>query len=117
MMQLRIFTEPQQGASYDQLLAVARATEANGFDAFFRSDHLMRMGGGDGWPGPTESWVTLGALARETSRIRPGTLVTSATFRLPGPRRRVRASPTRAGTGPWSTARPCPDRPSSPARR
>jgi alkanesulfonate monooxygenase SsuD/methylene tetrahydromethanopterin reductase-like flavin-dependent oxidoreductase (luciferase family) len=45
-MQLRIFTEPQQGASHDQLLAVARATEANGFDAFFRSDHLMRMGEG-----------------------------------------------------------------------
>jgi F420-dependent oxidoreductase-like protein len=83
-MKLRIFTEPQQGASYDQLLAVARAAEANGFDAFFRSDHLMRMGGGDGRPGPTESWVTLGALARETSRIRLGTLVTSATFRLPG---------------------------------
>jgi F420-dependent oxidoreductase-like protein len=83
-MQLRIFTEPQQGASYEQLLAVARATEANGFDAFFRSDHLMRMGDGDGRPGPTESWVTLGALARETSRIRLGTLVTSATFRLPG---------------------------------
>ena len=83
-MQLRIFTEPQQGASYDQLLAVARATEANGFDAFFRSDHLMRMGAGDGRPGPTESWVTLGGLARETSRIRLGTLVTSATFRLPG---------------------------------
>jgi F420-dependent oxidoreductase-like protein len=83
-MKLRVFTEPQQGASYDQLLAVARATEANGFDAFFRSDHLMRMGEGSGWPGPTESWVTLGALARETSRIRLGTLVTSATFRLPG---------------------------------
>jgi len=83
-MQVRIFTEPQQGASYDQLLAVARAAEANGFDAFFRSDHFLHMGG-DGRPGPTDSWVTLGALARETSRIRLGTLVTSATFRLPGP--------------------------------
>jgi len=81
---VRIFTEPQQGATYDQLLAVARATEDNGFDAFFRSDHLMRIGGGDGRPGPTESWVTLGALARETSRIRLGTLLSSATFRLPG---------------------------------
>ncbi len=83
-MLVRIFTEPQQGATYDQLLAVARATEDNGFDAFFRSDHLMRIGGGDGRPGPTESWVTLGALARETSRIRLGTLLSSATFRLPG---------------------------------
>ena len=43
------------------------------------------MGRGDPRPGPTDSWVTLGALARDTSRIRLGTLVTSATFRLPGP--------------------------------
>ncbi len=83
-MLLRIFTEPQQGASYDQLLAVAQASESLGFDAFFRSDHFLAMGG-DGRPGPTDSWVTLGGLARETTRIRLGTLVTSATFRLPGP--------------------------------
>src|SRR5437867_2340033 len=75
---LRIFTEPQQGASYDDLLAVAKKTEENGFDAFFRSDHFHKMGDGSGLPGPTDSWVTLGALARETSRIRLGTLVTSA---------------------------------------
>jgi alkanesulfonate monooxygenase SsuD/methylene tetrahydromethanopterin reductase-like flavin-dependent oxidoreductase (luciferase family) len=43
------------------------------------------MSGVDGLPGPTDAWVTLGALARETSRIRLGTLVCSATFRLPGP--------------------------------
>ena len=84
-MQLRIFTEPQQGASYDDLLRVARATEALGFDAFFRSDHYRHMGRADGLPGPTDAWVTLGGLARETSRIRLGTLLTSATFRLPGP--------------------------------
>ena len=83
-MDLRIMTEPQQGASYDDQLAVARTAEEAGFDAFFRSDHFLAMGGG-GLPGPTDSWVTLGALARETSRIRLGTLVTSATFRLPGP--------------------------------
>jgi len=82
---LRIFTEPQQGATYDDLLRVARASEDLGFDAFFRSDHLQRIGPGDPRPGPTDSWVTLGALARDTSRIRLGTLVTSATFRLPGP--------------------------------
>lgn len=82
-MQLRIFTEPQQGATYDDQLAVARATEELGFDAFFRSDHFLAMGG-DGLPGPTESWVTLAGLARETSRIRLGTLVSSATFRHPG---------------------------------
>jgi F420-dependent oxidoreductase-like protein len=84
-MQLRIFTEPQQGASYNDLLAVARTTEEEGFDAFFRSDHYMRIGGGNGEPGPTDAWVTLAGLARETSTIRLGTLVTSATFRLPGP--------------------------------
>ncbi|MGY1809155.1 LLM class F420-dependent oxidoreductase [Blastococcus sp. SYSU D00669] len=83
-MQLRIFTEPQQGAIYDDLLAVARRTEEAGFDAFFRSDHYLAMGG-DGLPGPTDAWVTLGGLARETSRIRLGTLMTAATFRLPGP--------------------------------
>lgn len=83
-MQMRIFTEPQQGASYEQLLAVARAAQDGGFDGFFRSDHFVAMGDTPGLPGPTDSWVTLGALARETSRIRLGTLVTSATFRLPG---------------------------------
>ena len=83
-MNLRIFTEPQMGATYDDLLAVARRTEETGFDAFFRSDHYLTMGG-DGLPGPTDAWVTLAGLARETSRIRLGTLMTAATFRLPGP--------------------------------
>src|SRR3954452_2234310 len=71
------------GATYDQLLAVARRTEETGFDAFFRSDHYLAMGG-DGLPGPTDAWITLAGLARETERIRLGTLVSSATFRLPG---------------------------------
>jgi F420-dependent oxidoreductase-like protein len=84
-MDLRIFTEPQQGASYDELLAVARMTESLGFDAFFRSDHYMNFGGGDGLPGPTDAWATLAGLARDTSRIRLGTLVSPVTFRLPGP--------------------------------
>src|SRR3954454_18271843 len=83
-MDLRIFTEPQQGASYDDLLRVAKATEDLGFDAFFRSDHYLRMGDGDGLPGPTDAWVTLAGLAGETSRIRLGTLMTAGTFRLPG---------------------------------
>jgi F420-dependent oxidoreductase-like protein len=84
-MKLRIFTEPQQGATYDDLLAVAQATERLGFDAFFRSDHYQRIGAGDPGPGSTDAWITLAGLARETSRIRLGTLVTPATFRLPGP--------------------------------
>jgi F420-dependent oxidoreductase-like protein len=83
-MLLRVFTEPQQGASYDDLLAVARRTEECGFDAYFRSDHYLVHGDGDGLPGPTDSWITLAALSRETSRIRLGTLVNSATFRHPG---------------------------------
>ncbi|MDL9938457.1 LLM class F420-dependent oxidoreductase [Gordonia sp. ABSL1-1] len=82
-MDLRIFTEPQQGATYDDLLRVAQAAEQLGFDAFFRSDHYVAMNV-DGRPGPTDAWLTLAALARETSRIRLGTLVTSATFRHPG---------------------------------
>ncbi|RJQ88075.1 LLM class F420-dependent oxidoreductase [Amycolatopsis panacis] len=84
-MDLRIFTEPQQGASYDTLLRVARTTEAAGYDAFFRSDHYLSMGDADGLPGPTDAWITLAGLARETERIRLGTLVTAATFRNPGP--------------------------------
>ncbi|MFD5491507.1 LLM class F420-dependent oxidoreductase [Streptomyces sp. GDS52] len=83
-MDLRIFTEPQQGATYDTLLTVAKATEDLGFDAFFRSDHYVKMGSGDGLPGPTDAWITLAGLARETRRIRLGTLMTAGTFRLPG---------------------------------
>src|SRR5262249_24749536 len=84
-MDLRIFTEPQQGGSYDQLLRVARTAEDAGFGAFFRSDHYLVMGNADGLPGPTDSWVTLAGIARETARIRLGTLMTAATFRYPGP--------------------------------
>ncbi|HEU4756356.1 MAG TPA: LLM class F420-dependent oxidoreductase [Agromyces sp.] len=82
-MELCIFTEPQQGASYDEQLAQARATERLGFDGWFRSDHYLRMGPGDPLPGPTDAWTTLAGLARETSRIRLGTLVSSLTFRHP----------------------------------
>jgi F420-dependent oxidoreductase-like protein len=80
---LRIFTEPQQGATYDDLLRVAKATEDAGYEAFFRSDHYLRMGDGSGLPGPTDAWITLAGLARETTRVRLGTLVTAATFRHP----------------------------------
>ena len=84
-MDLRIFTEPQQGATYDDLLAVAQAAERLGFSAFFRSDHYLAMGSSDGLPGPTDAWITLAGIARETSTIRLGTLMTAGTFRLPGP--------------------------------
>jgi len=82
----RIFVEPQQGATYGTQLAVARTAESLGFGAFFRSDHFLKMGpDATGLPGPTDAWITLAGLARETSTIRLGTLVTSATFRFPGP--------------------------------
>jgi len=80
----RVFVEPQQGATYSDQLAVARAAESLDYSAFFRSDHYVAMSG-DGLPGPTDSWVTLAGIARETSSIRLGTMVTSATFRHPGP--------------------------------
>jgi F420-dependent oxidoreductase-like protein len=84
-VELRIFTEPQQGATYADLLAVARAAEECGYGGFFRSDHYLKMGAVSGLPGPTDAWITLAGLARETERIRLGTLLTAATFRLPGP--------------------------------
>lgn len=83
-MELRIFTEPQQGATYDDLLAVASATEEAGLDGFFRSDHYLKMGDVSGLPGPTHAWVTLAGLARDTKRIRLGTLVSPITFYRPG---------------------------------
>jgi F420-dependent oxidoreductase-like protein len=83
-MRLVIFTEPHEGATYDDLLRVARAAEQAGFDGFFRSDHYLAMDT-DGRPGPTDAWITLAGLALQTARIRLGTMVTSATFRLPGP--------------------------------
>ena len=81
---MRIFTEPQQGASYDQLLAVAKTAEECGYGAFFRSDHVLKMGSVSGLPGVTDAWITLAGLARDTSTIRLGTLVTPVTFRDPG---------------------------------
>ena len=83
-MELRVFTEPQQGATYDDLVAVAQEAERLGYGAFFRSDHYLGMGTA-GLPGPSDAWVTLAGIARETSTIRLGTMMTSATFRHPGP--------------------------------
>ncbi len=83
-MEFCIFTEPQQGYDYEELLASARLTEGLGFDGWFRSDHYLRMGDGDPDPGSTDAWTTLAGLARETTRIRLGTLVSSVTYRVPG---------------------------------
>ncbi|GLY03565.1 MULTISPECIES: LLM class F420-dependent oxidoreductase [Actinoplanes] len=82
-MRVSIFTEPHRGATYDELLRAAQHAEAAGFEGFHRADHYAPMHASDGFPGPTDSWVTLGAMARETSTIRLGTLLTCATFRHP----------------------------------
>lgn len=84
-MDLRVFTEPQQGASYAQLRAMALEAERLGFSGFFRSDHYLFIGEGVPHQHVTDAWVTLGGLAAETRRLRLGTLMSSATFRLPGP--------------------------------
>lgn len=84
-MQVCVFTEPHRGATYEEQLRFARLAEQAGFAGFFRADHYQQFGSGSGLPGPTDAWATLAALARETTRIRLGTLVTSSTFRLPGP--------------------------------
>ena len=84
-LRFRVFIEPQEGASYDDQLALAQLAEELGFDAFFRSDHYISFFGGDGLPGPTDAWTTIAGLARETSRIRLGTLVSPVTFRAPRP--------------------------------
>ncbi|QIG39706.1 LLM class F420-dependent oxidoreductase [Microbacterium sp. 4R-513] len=83
-MEYCVFVEPQLGASYADQLAFAQTAERLGFDGFFRSDHYMRSGRSQQLPGPTDAWTTLAGLARETSRIRLGTLVSSVTFRHPG---------------------------------
>jgi F420-dependent oxidoreductase-like protein len=84
-MDLRVFVEPQQGASYERIVTLARVAERLGFDGFFSSDHYMRMGSSTGLPGPLDTWTTLAGLARDTGRLRLGSLVTPVTFRLPGP--------------------------------
>ena len=83
-VQLRIFTEPQQGATYDDLARVAVAAEDLGFDAFFRSDHYLAMNA-PGDPGPTDAWLTLAGVGPATPRLQPGAPVTPPPVRYPGP--------------------------------
>lgn len=78
-------TEPQQGATYDELLTAARTAEECGFEGFIRSDHYLKMSNAPtGSPAYTDAWTTLAGLARDTSTIRLGTLVTPVTFRAVG---------------------------------
>jgi F420-dependent oxidoreductase-like protein len=78
-----LMIEAQQGLTYDEQLAIVRRAEAAGFESFFRSDHYQSF------PGPagertTDAWAVLAGLARETSRITLGALVSPVTFRLAG---------------------------------
>ena len=82
-MRYALMTEPQQGLTYDEILAAARTAESSGIEAFFRSDHYASFPGGEGLP-TTDAWTTLAGLARETTPIRLGVLVSPVTFRLPG---------------------------------
>ena len=82
-MRFVLMTEPQQGMSYLDQLAIARRAEANGFEAFFRSDHFQSFPGPSGQP-TTDAWAVLAGLARETERIGLGALVSPVTFRHPG---------------------------------
>lgn len=82
-MRFALMIEAQQGVSYDDQLAIARRAEAAGFEAFFRSDHYQSFPGPAGRP-TTDAWAVLAGLARETSRIRLGALVSPVTYRLPG---------------------------------
>jgi F420-dependent oxidoreductase-like protein len=82
-MELRVFTEPQQGASYSQQLALAQVAEESGFAGYFCTDHLQREGSAGGLPGPADVWVTLAGLARDTSRLRLGSMMTCSSFRNP----------------------------------
>jgi F420-dependent oxidoreductase-like protein len=83
-MDCRIFTDPSNGATYQDLLQSAQLAEDFGYQGFFLSDHYLPFAG-DGEPGPTDVWTTLAGLARDTSRMRLGSLVSSVTFRHPGP--------------------------------
>jgi len=82
-MKLGVLMEPRHGATYERISALARTVEEAGFDAFMRNDHYMGIDPGDTSYEPTDSWTTLAGLARDTERVRLGTLVTAATFRHP----------------------------------
>jgi F420-dependent oxidoreductase-like protein len=78
-----LMTEPQQGLSYDEQLAITRTAEAAGFEFFFRSDHYQSFPGPAGNP-TTDAWAVVAGLARDTDRIGLGVLVSPVTFRQTG---------------------------------
>jgi F420-dependent oxidoreductase-like protein len=81
-MRLCVMVEGQEGVTWDDWLALARACEEYGFEALFRSDHYGSVMGEEE-RGSLDAWTTLAGLAAVTSTIRLGTLVSPATFRHP----------------------------------
>ncbi len=90
-MRFALMIEPQQGLTYAEQLAIARRAETAGFEALFRSDHYSSFPGAPDNP-TTDAWTVLAGLARETTRIRLGALVSPVTFRLPGNLAKVAAT-------------------------
>ena len=82
-MRFALMTEPQQGLTYAEQLAIVQRAESLGFESFFRSDHYQSFPGPSGEP-TTDAWAVLAGLARETTRITLGTLVSPVTFRTVG---------------------------------
>src|SRR5215207_7766818 len=78
-----LMTEPQQGLTYAEQLALVQRAESAGFETFFRSDHYQSFPGPSGAP-TTDAWAVLAGLARETTRIGLGVLVSPVTFRRMG---------------------------------
>lgn len=81
-MRVCLMIEGQEGVTWEQWVALARACEDSGLEGLFRSDHYSGLGGG-GDGGSLDAWATLSALAATTHRIRLGSLVSPATFRHP----------------------------------
>ena len=82
-MRYALMTEPQQGYSYQDILDAANAAKAAGFETYFRSDHYSSFPGEDG-QSAGDCWTTLAGLARDTTGIGLGSMVSPVTFRIPG---------------------------------
>jgi F420-dependent oxidoreductase-like protein len=81
-MRLCVMVEGQEGVTWEDWLALARACEQHGFEALFRSDHYGPVVAEEE-RGSLDAWATLAGIAAVTSTVRLGTLVSPATFRHP----------------------------------
>jgi F420-dependent oxidoreductase-like protein len=82
-MDLCLMIEGQEGVTWDQWVALARACETNGIPALFRSDHYLNLDGNHPERGSLDAWATIAALGAVTETLRLGTLVSPVTFRHP----------------------------------